>query len=204
MPTTPGITHMVNAAFAGDDEAVAEVWGALYDEIHSIARRIVGTKWSGDWNATLQPTAVVHEVFLRMNAAAPMHWDSRAHFFGACGRAMEQLLVDHHRARQRIKRGGGQRRLTLAHAEGLATPLSDHDDRDADLEVRLIEAIKALESHSPRLADVARMRWVVGLTAAQVGEVLEVTDRTVRKDTTYARAWLASHLERTSGNTERE
>ncbi len=197
MPTTPGITHMVNAAFAGDDDAAAEVWVVLYGEIHDIARRIIGTKWSGDWNATLQPTAVVHELFLRMNAAAPMQWDSRAHFFGACGRAMERLLIDHRRAQTRLKRGGGRRRLTLAHAQHLAEPKQNADHcHENDLELRLIAAIQALDAHSPRLADVARLRWIVGLTADQVAEVLDVTDRTVRKDTTFARAWLAAHLAR--------
>jgi RNA polymerase sigma factor (TIGR02999 family) len=187
------MTHMVNAAFAGDDEAVSEVWARVYDELHTMARHLMGGRWSGAVHESLPATAMVHELFLKLHRKVNTQWDSRAHFFGACARAMEQLLIDHHRARTRLKRGGGKYSMPLSRA-GDALAVDPDAPTDTDLEIRLIEAIGTLEQCAPRSADVARLRCVVGLSNVEIARVHEVTTRTVQNDWRFAKAWLQQRL----------
>jgi len=187
------MTHMVNAAFDGDDDAASEVWALVYDELHAMARRMLAGKWSGAGSDTMPPTAMVHELFLKLQQTIPTHWDSRGHFFGACGHAMEQLLIDHHRARRRLKRGGERRQLPLS-AVGDALAGDPITPPDSDLAVRLITAIRELERLDARRAAVARLRCVIGLRNTEIAAALGVTPRTVQSDWSFARAWLHRRL----------
>ncbi len=191
---------MVNAAFEGDDDAVDAVWSMVYGELHAMARKLVGGKWSGVAADTMPPTAMVHELFLKMHGSVPTHWDSRAHFFGACARAMEQLLIDHHRARRRLKRGGERRQLSLWQIDPpLASPGPPDDE---DIEIRLIDAIRALDTLDDRRGAVARLRCVVGLQNTEIAAALGVTPRTVQRDWQLAKAWLHQRLTGTAAPDE--
>lgn len=197
MSDVPGMTPLVNAAFAGDDDAVHEVWSLVYDELHSMSQKMRDGKWSGAAADTMHATVMVHELFIKMHQSVPTHWDSRAHFFGACANALEQLLIDHHRASRRLKRGGDRRRLPMSTVrETLAAsdvPPAD-GETDDELALHLIEAIQELEQLDARRAAVARMRCVVGLSNLEIATALEVTSRTVQSDWNFARAWLHRRL----------
>ena len=143
--------------------------------------------------ATLQPTMVVSEIYLKMWPAEtpPPRWDDRKHFFGSVARVMGQFLIDHARGRDRLKRGGDRRRMPLELNEG---ELATLDSFDAETGSRLIKALKAFEAEAPRQAEVAWLRYVVGLTIEQTAIALDISPRTVTNDWQYAQAWLRRAL----------
>lgn len=143
--------------------------------------------------ATLQPTLLVNEVFLRMWAkpAGSPRFEDRRHFFGSAARAMGQFLIDHARSRTRMKRGGGMQRAPLEICEG---ELQSLDPVHSDEIAYLLGAMAALELVAPRRAEVAWLRYVIGLTIDQVAAILEVSRRTIIDDWRFAQAWLRRRL----------
>ena len=142
---------------------------------------------------TLQPTMVVNEVFLRMfpdDCPAP-NWDNRAHFFGSVGRAMSQFLIDHARARNRLKRGGDRTRVSFEVSTGEFAATETYAVEDL---ARAGEAFKSLQAKYPRPASVAWLRWVQGCTIAAVAEALGIAESTVSDDWKFAQAWLRRAL----------
>lgn len=192
MPTpADDVTTLLGAARAGDDDALSRLVSVLYDDL----RRVAGSLLRGERaDHTLGATALVHEAYLRLAHVPSALPDDRARFFGAAATAMRRILVDHARRRNAERRGGGQPpvRLDTAHLEsGMA--LADDDDGAAFV-VRVGEAVERLERIDPRLAQVVELRFFVGFTEAEVADVLGVTDRTVRRDWTKARAFLERAL----------
>jgi RNA polymerase sigma factor (TIGR02999 family) len=184
------ITHLLDAAGSGDSMAASALWSEVNQELRSMATGLLARERPG---ATLQPTMVVNEVFLRMWAgkSEPPRFEDRRHFFGSVARVMGQFLVDHARSRDRLKRGGGRPPVSLAICDG---ELSAPDSVDSDEIACLLGALTALELEAPRKAEVAWLRYVAGLSIEQVATVLEVSRRTVIDDWGFAQAWLRRRL----------
>ena len=139
---------------------------------------------------TLQPTALVSEVYLRLLRLEDVPWQGRAHFFRAAAEAMRRILIDHARARQTLKRGGGRAALAIADvSDALAA-------EDASGLLALDAAMEHLAQSHPEAAEVVRLRFYAGLDNAAAGEVLGISERSVRREWAFARGWLRDRLER--------
>ena len=184
----PLLTQIFNAALEGDEQAARQMWGIIYEDL----RHLAGSALRRDSPVSgLEATQVVHEVFLRMSQSSPEKWDSRRHFFGSAIRAMEQFLIDHARERKAVKRGNGQRPVSLSLFAG---ELADFDHATSAESTGLLTATEELGRIDQDAADVARLRWLMGLSTGQVALVLEFSVPKVRRDWTFARAFLQRHL----------
>ncbi len=173
-------TALLSMVRSGDREALERLFALVYDELRRMADGQLRREPVGH---TLQPTALVHEVFLRfVDAEVPAA--DRSHFIGIAARAMRQVLVDHARRRVAAKRGGGRVRTTLGGGE-LALELDP---------VEMLDLDRALASLDDRQRRVVELRFFAGLEEREIGEVLGVTERTVRRDWVKARAWLYAAL----------
>lgn len=179
------ITSALRAIAEGRIDAHEELMRLVYAELRSIAAHQCDNH---PRSHTLQPTALLHEAFLRIfGTDAPPSFENRAHFFWAAARAMRDLLVESVRARGRLKRGGGAGHV------GLTPDLPAADSPDVDL-LALDEALNALQAVAPREARVVVLRYFGGLEHAEVAQVLGVAESTVRRDWAFAKAWLHRHL----------
>jgi RNA polymerase sigma factor (TIGR02999 family) len=157
----------------------------VYDELRRLAAARLADDPSGN---TLQPTALVHEAYLRLvGAPGGEHWSHRGHFFAACAEAIRRILVEQARRKKRHKHGGGRRRVDLEVAEPLVQAPSE------DL-VALDEALGRLAAHDPVKAEVVKLRYFAGLTMPEVAEALGLSLATVERYWAYARLWLYSEL----------
>ena len=184
--TRSDTTLLLEAVRAGDPGAHDELLRVVYTELRAMAAiRMRGER--GDH--TLQATALANEAWMRL-VDGPTTWESRAHFFGAASEAMRRILVDYARERQAQKRGGKRRRVTLSEL------VAGVEDSDIDI-LALEQALVALEREQPRLRRVVEMRFFVGMTVDDVAETLHVSKATVKRDWSYARAWLYDFMSRT-------
>ncbi|MEM7311219.1 MAG: ECF-type sigma factor [Planctomycetota bacterium] len=158
---------------------------ALYDVLHELAARSMGRERAGH---TLQPTALVHEAWLRLARSPERTWDDRAQFVAACVRSMRQVLIDHARRRQAARRGGELLRVALPD-DAAAEPGPGLDALALD------EALTRLAAEYPRAARVVELRFFGGLTGAEIAQVLSLSARTVDSDWAFARAWLIRELD---------
>jgi RNA polymerase sigma factor (TIGR02999 family) len=174
-------TRLLEAAAAGDRKAAADVFPLVYDEL----RRLAAGRLAAESPAhTLQPTALVHEAYLRL--VGDQRFDHRGHFFAAAAEAMRRILIDHARRRRRAKRGGGRERAELA---DVASP--DPDDRLLALD----EALTRLAAEDSMAARVVELRQFAGLGHEQIAAALGLTVYAARQKWTYARAWLRDALQ---------
>ncbi|MFZ9916559.1 MAG: ECF-type sigma factor [Phycisphaerales bacterium] len=188
------LTSLLNRALVGDPNAAERAWSEVYGDIRALAAAALAKENSRHAVlADLQPTMLVNEVFLRIGRSPPRAWDSRRHFFGAVSQACDQVLVDLARARNAQKRGGGKAAIPLTFVAG---ELTRDDTRRYATEFGLPAALDALARDYPRAAEVARLRYMLGMPPAEVAKVLGVSESTVEKDWTFARAWLRRELER--------
>jgi RNA polymerase sigma factor (TIGR02999 family) len=174
-------------ANAGDAEAASRLFALLYDELRAIAGRVFRGQGAAH---TLQPTAVLHEAWLKLAGASARgraSWNDRAHFLNLAARAMRQVLVNHARDRKAAKRGGGDVRVSLAEHDGSVGP---PDPAVLDLDAALTE-LAALDERQARLAE---LRLFGGLTNPEIAEALGVAVRTVELDWAMAKRWLAKRL----------
>ncbi|MFM7134815.1 MAG: ECF-type sigma factor [Planctomycetota bacterium] len=188
---TEELTLLLNAAGSGDAQAAATAWTRIYGEVHGMAERACRAE---NRQATLQPTLVVHELFLRLfgSAAPRAGWDDRRHFWGSVARAMSQFLIDHARAENAKRRGGGRARVDIAIVAGeCADPTVALSEACASA----LEALDRLERESPETAQVARLRFLSGFSVEQTSEILGIAPRTVSKRWTFAQAWLRRALD---------
>lgn len=186
MAATPNIqvTQILMAASAGDRVAAEQLLPLVYDELRALARARLRNVPPGN---TLQPTALVHEAYIRAVGDADPKWDGRGHFFAAAARAMRNILVDQARRKAAIKHGGGAVRADM-------TPdLLPIDTPAADM-IALDEALERLDRQDPRKAQVVMLRFFAGLTSEQCAEVMGVSTPTVERDWRFARSWLAREL----------
>ena len=177
-------THVLTQLNAGDPSAATQLLPLVYDELRKLAAFRLAHERSGN---TLQPTALVHEAYLRLVTDEDIRWDCRAHFFGAAVEAIRRILIDAARKKGRQKRGGGQERLELA----LAAPLVEGLNFDL---LALDEALTELCSIEPQKGELVKLRYFGGLTLDEAAETLRISASTADRYGKYARAWLASRL----------
>jgi RNA polymerase sigma factor (TIGR02999 family) len=178
------VTGILEQLSAGDGTAVDRLLPHVYQELRALAGSFFRQQRA---NHTLQPTALVHEAYLRL-VRADASWSSRKHFYDVAAMAMRQLLTDHARTKKSEKRGGGTAKITLSEAN---TPLGYETDVDI---VVLDEALTKLNELDPRQARIVELRFLAGLTVEQTAEILGVSDRTVKLDWRMAKAWLKTQL----------
>ena len=179
------ITEMLARVGEGDDLASETLLPLIYDELRALAR--VFFRRPGP-DQTLQPTALVHEAFLKLTRGKRIDWESRAHFFAVAAKAMRQILANQAEKRRALKRGGDRARVTLS---GLGTPSGPEDEIDL---LDLDDALTKLAALSPQQAEIVSMRFLTGLSEEEVAHTLGVTARTVRRQWRMARAFLKLEL----------
>ena len=188
------LTTNLNLALAGDNAAAERAWTEVYGEVRAIAAEAIARETGANSViADLHPTGLVNEIFLRIGRHPPRAWDSRRHFFGAVAQACEQVLIDLARTRKALKRGGGKAPVPLTFVAG---ELADESKARTAAEFGLPAALAALARGYPRAAEVARLRYMLGLPNAEVAKILGVSESTVEKDWAFARAWLRRELDR--------
>lgn len=182
MPKPGDVTRMLELARSGDRAADDQLLPLIYEELRVIAL----SRLKGDKAHTLQPTALVHEAYLKlMDRSAP--WESRAHFYCVAAKAMRQVLIDHARAKHAQKRGGERGREPLHEA------LAWFEEHHIDL-VALNDALDRLEALDPSKRRLVELRFFAGLTVERVSDVLGVSRATVEREWALARAWLFREL----------
>lgn len=184
----PGqITRLLTDASAGNAVAEERLLELVYDELRRIAQRHMASEKPGN---TLQPTALVHEAYLRLGGATDgLRFENRGHFFTAVAEAMRRILIESARRRGRLKRGGDRERVEFV-AEAFAAPSGD-DPQDLLL---LNELIERLEAQDAEVAVVVKLRHFVGFTVEEVAEALERSERSVYRQWSVGRAWLKREL----------
>jgi RNA polymerase sigma factor (TIGR02999 family) len=180
----PAVTELLSSWRNGDEEAGEAALALVYGELRRIAKDCFRGEAIGH---TLQPTALVHEVYLRLMGGPTPDITTRSHLIGVAARLMRQILVNYAHRRQAACRGGGRPRIALEPALAL------FEDRCVDL-VALDEALEELTEFDPRQARVVELRFFGGLTVQETAEVLGVSVRTVERDWTMARAWLRREI----------
>jgi len=192
-PVDPGdFTRELRAAAGGDAQAGERILPVVYGELRALARVRMRRERK---DHTLQATELVHEAYLRLVSGTPAEWEGRGHFFAAAAEAMRRILIEHARARGRAKRGGDEqgrapKKLSLSLA-GIADLADDTDPEDI---LALDEAMQRLEARDARMGQVVRLRFYAGLSIEETAEALGVAPRTVKRDWTFARAWLYEQL----------
>ena len=181
-----GITHLLLAWQAGDEQALDRLLPVVYEELRRLAHRSMSRERPGH---LLQTTALVNEVYLNLIDARQVAWRDRAHFFAICARLMREVLVHYARARDAQKRGGGLRQISLDDST-LCAPAPDADLLDLD------DALAALNSFDARKARVVELRFFGGLTLDETAEVLNVSADTVGRDWDFAKTWLCRRMAR--------
>lgn len=186
----PGdITQMLKRINEGDAQAAERILPLVYDELRKLAAAKMARESQGQ---TLQPTALVHEAWLRLGGDQQTDWKGRAHFFAAAAEAMRRILIDNARRRQTARGGAGMKKLS-ASLTGFDVAAPQMSDGELLL---LNEAMENLVAHDPRKAEIVKQWYFVGLTREEVAEVLDLSIRTVTRDWTYARAWLFAEMDR--------
>jgi RNA polymerase sigma factor (TIGR02999 family) len=177
----PGaVSRILRAAEQGEPLDQEALFSLVYDELKQIAARHMAGERVGH---TLQATALVHEAYHRLVASEPLGWANRAHFFFAAAEAMRRILIEHARARGARKRGGDRVRLPVNLAD-----LAAQDDPDTILAVD--DAISRLEETDPRAASIVQLRFYAGLDVEETARALSMSERTVRREWSYARVQL--------------
>lgn len=182
------VTLLLHRVEAGDPRAADEILPLVYESLRDLASAKLAHEAPGQ---TLQPTALVHEAWLRLGGDRQPSWQNRAHFFGAAAEAMRRILVDNARRRQTVRHGGGLQRAEAEDAaDRVAAPESDAET------LLLHDALSALEKHDPRKAELVKHRFFTGLELAEAAEVMGISERTANRDWIYARAWLFNEIKR--------
>jgi len=174
------VTHILVEVSRGNGQATDELLPLVYDELRRIAGARMAQEAAGQ---TLQPTALVHEAWLRMVGEGARTWENRAHFFGAASEAMRRILIENARRKSRLKRGGDRERVDIADLD-LAAAAPD------DKMLLINEALEQLKAEDPEKARIVVMKFFGGLTNQEVAKALDVTERTVERQWAYAKAWL--------------
>ena len=170
----------------GDEAALARLMPLLYEELRGMAESYLRAEPSGQ---TLQPTALVHEAYLRLIAQHLPDWQNRSHFFGVASQLMRQILVDRARARRALKRGGGGRKVSLEDT------VSFVPERDADL-LALDDALNSLAAIDPRKCRVIELRFFGGLDIDETARALDISSATVGRELRVAKAWLYREMKK--------
>jgi RNA polymerase sigma factor (TIGR02999 family) len=186
MADQPGgdVKAVLRAAQRGDREAAARLLPLVYAELHQLARARMARLPPG---STLQPTALVHEAYLRLAGKAGLRLEGRRHFFFAAARAMRDILVEHARGKARVRRGGGLRRVELGEVAAEEGPPPE------DV-LAVNEALAELEKEDPLKAQIVYLRYFAGMTADEAARVLGMSESTLHRESRVINAWLKSRL----------
>jgi RNA polymerase sigma factor (TIGR02999 family) len=179
-------TQILEAVGQGDPKAADELLPLVYDELRKLAAAKMAQEAAGQ---TLQPTALVHEAWLRLVGNQNPTFANRAHFFAAAAEAMRRILIDKARRRRAVRHGGGQQRVELDQAD---SPAPEVDDELLDIN----DALDEFAKHYPRKAELVKLRYFVGMTVPEAAEVLSISPDTAKDDAAYARAWLHREIAR--------
>jgi RNA polymerase sigma factor (TIGR02999 family) len=181
---THEVTRLLKAWTAGDEQALEKLTPLVYQELHRVARRCMAKERSGH---TLQTTALVNEVYLRLVDCGQINWQDRAHFFAVSAQLMRRILVDFARSRDYQKRGGGVAQVSLDEVASVC------NEPDPNM-VALDDALNTLAEVDGRKSKVIELRFFGGLSIEETAEVLSVSPQTVMRDWRLARAWLLREL----------
>jgi RNA polymerase sigma factor (TIGR02999 family) len=187
MSSSSDVTTLLAELRRGDEKARDQLVTLVYPELKRIAARYLRDERP---DHSLRPTGLVHEVYLRLIGSEQATWQNRAHFFAAVARQMRHLLVDYARARNASKRAGGNVRISLHDVQATAAA------RDEDL-VALDEALSRLEQIDPRATRVVELRFFTGLSERETAEALRISVATLKRDWSFAKAWLYDQLRST-------
>jgi len=174
------VTRLLESIESGDAKAAEELLPRVYQELRQLAARKMANEPAGQ---TLQPTALVHEAWLRLTGGEPRQWNGRAHFFGAAAEAMRRILIESARRKRALRRGGGQQRLDVQEIEIAA------ESKDDEL-LAVNEALERFAAVDKQKAELVKLRYFVGLTLDEAAEILGISAPTAKRWWSYARAWL--------------
>jgi RNA polymerase sigma factor (TIGR02999 family) len=184
------VTQLLSAIDAGDAHAAEQLLPLVYESLRQLAAAKLARERPGQ---TLQPTALVHEAWLRLAGGdASKAWNGRHHFFGAAAEAMRRILVDRARQKAAVRHGGELQRVDLSHVT-----LAAEDSNENVLAVN--DALDKLAALAPQQAEIVKLRYFTGLEHAEIAEVLGVSEPTVRRHWAFARSWLYAELKESSG-----
>ncbi len=187
------LTLILQQIDRGDTQAADQLLPLVYGELRKLAAAKMANEPAGQ---TLQPTALVHEAWLRLGGSDQPDWKNRAHFFAAAAEAMRRILIDRARRRQAVRHGGGLMRTSAdAVDDAIAAPGAD----DAEL-LDVHEALDALARHDARKAEIVKQVYFVGLNFKEAALVLGISEPTAHRDWSYARAWLFNEIKRLRGD----
>jgi len=178
------LTLMLRAIERGEKHVSEDLLPLVYEELRRLAAMRMAQEAAGH---TLQPTALVHEAWLRLMGDQPQTWENRAHFFSAAAEAMRRILIEHARRKSRLKRGGGQAPLDIADLD-IAAALPDEKILLVD------EALEQLKAQDPEKAQVVVLKFFGGLTNEEVARILGESERSVRRQWNYSKAWLYDYI----------
>ena len=179
------VTGILSQIEQGDPHAAEQLLPLVYNELRKLAAQKLAVEKPG---ATLQPTALVHDAYIRLvDTDKVQHWNSRGHFFAAAAEAMRRIMIEQVRRKRSQRRGGTRVRRELSDEDLLAMPI---DDELIDLD----EALSRLSAADPQAAELVKLRIFAGMTIEEVAEVQGVSPRTVKRNWSYARAWLGREL----------
>lgn len=191
-PEAGELTLLLQRAEAGEVSAAEKILPLVYGELRKLAAAKMAREAAGH---TLQPTALVHEAWLRLGGEAQPSWKSRAQFFAAAAEAMRRILIDSARRRLAERHGGGLEKMS---ADATGFDVIAPEMGDAEL-LQLHEALDALSVHDPRKAELVKQWYFVGLSLEEIAAVLGISERTADRDLAYAKAWLGKEILRLRG-----
>jgi len=180
------VTRILERAQAGDSQAADELLPLVYTELRKLAAAKMANEAAGH---TLQPTALVHEAWLRLVGEANQKWNGRPHFFGAASEAMRRILIENARRKRAARHGGGQARLDINDIEIAGVAKNDEL-------LAVNEALEKLAARDKQKAELVKLRYFVGLTTEEAAEVLGVSVPTADRWWNFSRAWLFEEIER--------
>jgi RNA polymerase sigma factor (TIGR02999 family) len=188
-PLMNELTKILHATAQGDPRAADELLPLVYDELRRLAARKMTRESS---TQTLQPTALVHEAWLRLGGDEQPTWENRTHFFCAAAEAMRRILIDRARSKQAKRHGGGQQRLDLDDVE-IAAPMPE------DELLAVNEALDLFSLHAPQKAELVKLRYFAGFGLKEAGQVLGISEPTAVRWWTYSKTWLYQAIQQTRG-----
>jgi RNA polymerase sigma factor (TIGR02999 family) len=180
------VTQILERVEHGDPKAAEELLPLVYEELRRLAAHRMANEAAGQ---TLQPTALVHEAWLRLVGNQDQKWDGRAHFFAAAAEAMRRILIDRARRKRAVRHGGDQQRVDI---EAVDLPATDADDQL----LAVNDALDKLAAQDKVEAELVKLRYFVGMTNDEAAEVLGISPRTAKYYWTHARAWLFREIKR--------
>ena len=178
------VTHILEAIQRGHPHAAEELLPLVYDELRKLAAHRMAGEAAGH---TLQPTALVHEAWLRLVRTPDRAWQNRAHFFRTAAECMRRILIDNARRKQQVRHGGGQERVSL---EGLDLA----DDHDGQRLLQINDALDRLALQDASKAEIVKLRFFAGLENREIAEMLGISERTVERAWRFAKAWLLAEF----------